>query len=194
MVMSLAALPAAAGTITRTTPGVDNAAPYSMYWVGGDSIADNRTSSGGYTITMADIDGDGDDDMIAGLPNHYNDQAGSTAYGAVRVYKNNAGTFATPYFWSTEQAAVSYSLGQQLSAGDVNGDGNADILAQTSSDGCWLYTTVSSGGISAGPAWKFPAAAGYPGWYASPMYHSLLADLNQDGIKGRFRVLGGNIH
>jgi hypothetical protein len=77
---------------------------------------------------VGDVDGDGFGDVAVGAP-RVGDQA-NPAEGLVRVYKGGkTGLGNTPAFTATETHANAFLGGSVAGAGDVNGDGLADIIA-----------------------------------------------------------------
>lgn len=108
--------------------------------------------------TAGDVNGDGFSDVIYGAPNFANGQAGE---GRAFVHLGSpSGLSATPS-WTFESDIAYASLGYQVStAGDVNGDGFADVVigAPTYSNGAADEGAVfafygSSAGLGPTPDW-----------------------------------------
>jgi FG-GAP repeat/Thrombospondin type 3 repeat len=87
--------------------------------------------------TAGDVDGDGLSDVIVGAPNATNAASGATAVGAAYVFRGTAGGPQFPPVWT--QTGDSLSDGAHpfvpgdfgfsvANAGDVNGDGFADVI------------------------------------------------------------------
>ncbi len=113
----------------------------------------------GYAVgTAGDVDGDGLDDLLVGAP--YYDAGGSNR-GAVFVHMGRTtGIATTPdriIAGEQDDAYFGYAVG---SAGDVNGDGFADVIAgapyydaaQWDAGAAFVYAG-STDGLSAAPIW-----------------------------------------
>jgi hypothetical protein len=121
--------------------------------------SDQAGAALGWSVaTAGDVNGDGFADVIAGAPLFDN---GQTDEGRVFVYHGStAGIAATPA-WSAESNQGSGELGFSVgAAGDVNGDGFADVIAgaehfdngQTDEGRAFVYHG-SAGGLAAVAAW-----------------------------------------
>jgi len=78
---------------------------------------------GGSVATAGDVDGDGYADVVVGAPGH----ASST--GKAYVYLGGASGLAASASWTAVGEAASDGFGQSLAtAGDVNGDGYAEVV------------------------------------------------------------------
>ncbi len=103
--------------------------------------------------TAGDINGDGFSDVIVGSP--------QVGVGAAFVFNGFAAGLATSANWSNENNQVGSQFGYSVSiAGDVNGDGYADVIVgapyydngQTDEGRAYVYHGSLSG-LSASPDW-----------------------------------------
>ena len=83
--------------------------------------------------TAGDVNNDGYDDVIVGAPTYDN---GETNEGRAYLYQgSNAGLGSSPN-WIAESNQIGAHLGRSVgAAGDVNGDGYADVVAGASPAG-----------------------------------------------------------
>ncbi|HTO68849.1 MAG TPA: FG-GAP-like repeat-containing protein [Myxococcota bacterium] len=117
------------------TPGSPLGSPTSL--PGSSCVAGNAFGSNfGWSVaTAGDVDGDGIDDVIIGAPNI---SLGTTRSGIVCIYPGHSGTgvsastlykYLAPVNLGTGPVSDVIGFGASVStAGDVNGDGIADIL------------------------------------------------------------------
>lgn len=105
---------------------------------GGDTPALVATLKGegpmdkfGWSMASGDVDGDGKNDVIVSALYNTNAQFQG---GAIYVYPGDGTTVSeTPAVTLYDSAGASKGLGYSLAAGDINGDGKADIIAGESS-------------------------------------------------------------
>jgi hypothetical protein len=129
-------------------------------WMGGPSglgASPGWTGQGDYasgfygaSVTGAgDLNGDGYSDIAVG---HYRFANGNTNEGRVVAYFGSSGGLATSPSWTYEANVANYELGNAVeAAGDVNGDGYADLVAGAS---------LGDGGQSnEGQVYVFPGGA-----------------------------------
>jgi hypothetical protein len=115
----------------------------------GEGIASDFGATVG---TAGDVDGDGYDDVVVGAPGY----AGST--GRMYVYHGGpAGLAETPVFTASAEAGVR-NFGRAVgTAGDVDGDGYADVIVAAKGR-AYVYRG-GAGGLSAGPAYTLTCGA-----------------------------------
>ncbi len=121
----------------------------------GDQIAANY---GAAVDTAGDVNGDGCSDVIVGAPGWDN---GNENEGVAYVYHSTGTSLYVTPSWTKEANQTSANFGSSVgTAGDVNGDGYADIIVgaylwtngQSNEGGAWVYHGSSAGVISA-PKW-----------------------------------------
>ncbi|MFH1017237.1 MAG: integrin alpha, partial [Pseudomonadota bacterium] len=121
--------------------------------------SDQASALFGYTVaTAGDVNGDGYADVIVGAVNYDN---GQTDEGRAYVYHGSASGLSATANWTAESdqgsAYFGYSAG---TAGDVNGDGYADVIVgaygydngQDNEGRAWVYHGSASG-LSAAANW-----------------------------------------
>lgn len=109
----------------------------------------------GYSVASAgDVNGDGYSDVIVGAPDYDKTEIGE---GLVRVYLGNAGGVSSTAIWEHGTNRPDGFYGCSVSsAGDVNGDGYADIVVGAYSitesvaddGGAYVYLGSASGNLS----------------------------------------------
>ena len=108
--------------------------------------------------TAGDVNGDGYADVIVGAPKWGDGQHDE---GGVWIYHGSAaGVISTPAWYKQGDQADAWFGWSVGTAGDVNGDGYADVIVgapywndgQTDEGGVWVYHGSAAGVISA-PAW-----------------------------------------
>ncbi len=120
------------------------------------AIGEDTANSFGDSISGAgDVNGDGYDDVIIGA--HYNDDSGSWA-GKAYVYHGSPSGLSTSADWTKTGENANDEFGYRVSgAGDVNGDGYADVMVNalrySSSRGKVYVYHGSSSGIESNPNW-----------------------------------------
>jgi hypothetical protein len=108
--------------------------------------------------TAGDVNGDGYSDVIAGAPLYDNSPANE---GRAYVYHGSASGLKTTPNWKTESNQANAQLGVSVgTAGDVNGDGYADVIVGASGydngqvdEGRAYVYHGSSTGLSAAATW-----------------------------------------
>jgi len=86
---------------------------------------------GSSASTAGDVNGDGYSDIIIGAPGYDND---STDEGRVYVYHGSLSGLSASFNWAAEGDRYNSNFGRSVSsAGDINGDGYAEILIGASS-------------------------------------------------------------
>ncbi len=119
-------------------------------WIAGESVGD----SFGWSVGAAgDVNGDGYADVVVGA---YLNDDGDTAAGKAYVYYGSAsGPAATADWTATGEAAGDWFGGAVGTAGDVNGDGYADLI--------FGAVNNDENGTSAGKAYVYYGSASGPG-------------------------------
>ncbi len=156
-----------------------------MWIVGGFIIADWTAESDqafayfGWRVSSGDVNGDGYADVIVGAPFYDN---GSDDEGLVSVYLGSAGGLAVAPAWTAESNQISaWSGWGAAGAGDVNGDGYADVIV-----GARLYDNVY---IDEGQASLFHGSATGPDTTAAWVTNG-----EQNGAQyGRFVASAGDV-
>jgi FG-GAP repeat protein len=133
--------------------------------------------------TAGDVNRDGYSDVIVGAPSYSNGESGE---GRAYVYLGSStGLSATPV-WTAESDQASAAFGASVStAGDVNGDGYADVIVganlfdngQSDEGRAFLYLGRSTG-LNATPSWT--AESDQPGARFGD-HVAAAGDVNRDG-------------
>ncbi len=115
----------------------------------------------GSALAVGDVDGDGFDDLIVGIPNEWS--GGSGQEGAIHVLLGTAGGLGTAgdEFWQADAigfaAPSGARLGAVLATGDFDGDGRVDVAAgapssrvggETAAGAVYVFDGSSSSGLS----------------------------------------------
>ncbi len=122
--------------------------------------ADQSGAQYGLSVaTAGDVNGDGYDDVLVGAP--FFDQSGSDAGRAFLYYGTPTGVSPTPA-WAMGSNQANARYGRSVaSAGDVNGDGYADVIIgaerfdgiSTDCGRAWVYLG-SAAGLSSTAVWQ----------------------------------------
>jgi len=123
-------------------PGADETADLTLTGAAGDRFGWSVASAG-------DMNGDGYADVIVGAP--YNSDGGSSA-GAAYVYHGGASPDVTADLTLTGEATNNYFGAAVATAGDVNGDGYADVIVGAPFN--------SAGGTNAGRVYLYHGGPG----------------------------------
>ncbi len=147
----------------------------------GGALINSGNWSGGYTAFPADVNGDGNADVVLALP------SSNGLYMYTALSEGN-GTFtllgANPTTGGAQINSGNWSGGYTAFAGDVNGDGRADVILElAASSGLYIYAAVSNGngtynlvGTNSSTGGALLNSANWSGGYtASP------GDVNGDG-------------
>jgi hypothetical protein len=121
--------------------------------------SDNPGAQFGYSVgTAGDVNGDGYDEVIVGAPYWHNPQ---TDEGGAFVYAGGSGGLLSAPLWNKASNQVGAQFGTSVgTAGDVNGDGYADIIVgsplwdgpEEDEGQAWVYLGWS-GGVHSAPDW-----------------------------------------
>ena len=181
------------GAYLMDTPGVDLGAVF--LWKGsalgmgshghsGNAAwkATNSSYGGafGLAVAGADVDGDGDDDVVVGAPYQDGIEPGA---GVVFIFESSAGLPALTPTWTKLGHETGDELGFTIArAGDVNGDGYEDVaFGLPSSDAkqgwVWVYHG-SATGLGSSPDWT---GRGVESWARFGRALAGAGDVNGDG-------------
>ena len=147
------------------------------------SESDQAYAEFGVVVSGAgDVNGDGYSDVIVGAWYYDN---GQTDEGRVFVYHGSATGLSSAPSWTAESDQASGSMAAVSTAGDVNGDGYADVIVgswrydngQTDEGRAYLYLGSASG-LWATPAWM---AEGDQAYAEFGLAVSGAGDVNGDG-------------
>jgi hypothetical protein len=90
-----------------------------------------------FCITLADIDGDGDLDLVCGNQSQRNN-----------IYENTGRTFTTTPVWQSDERNDTYAV----FLGDIDGDGDPDLLCGNAEQPNTIYENIG-GVLSTSPVW-----------------------------------------
>jgi len=154
----------------------------------GTAIAQASAHFGDGVASAGDVNRDGYSDVIVGVPD-WDGAAGADAGRAFLFMGGAAGLSNTAAPWSPEGGHASWRLGSAVaSAGDVNGDGYADVIlgvsaytnGQASEGGTFVYQGGPSG-PSAAPVWSFQSDQVDAFLGNGPAGAASAGDVNADG-------------
>ena len=140
----------------------------------------------GYSVaTAGDVNGDGFDDMLVGIPYYHN---GEEYVNATCLYLGSAQDIGNDCAWFKEgnQTGFYGRYAQIATAGDVNGDGYADVIIgepvnAESTDGMAYLYLGSATGLAGSPAWSVEGnQVGDRFWFGGSV--STAGDVNNDGF------------
>jgi hypothetical protein len=122
-------------------------------------------AQGGSGVAAGDVNGDGYSDVIVGAQNY---NGGQSLEGGVFVYLGGPafGALDPPVFRLLESDEVGAAFGASVGAGDVNGDGYADVMAGANS--------ADGGGSNEGVAALYLGGGGTILASATPAFNSRL--------------------
>lgn len=138
----------------------------------------------GEALAVADVNGDGYDDLIAGEFGY----TGPSPVGRAHVFFGSATGLALLPSWTVDGESTGDEFGSRVAAvGDVNDDGFADfaIAAPNHHEGGVLHGRVyvfagSAAGPSASPDWILETSNTYPSWFGTTM--AGVGDVDGDGF------------
>jgi hypothetical protein len=148
------------------------------------TLAGAAAQFGSAVAVAGDVNGDGYSDLIVGAPNFSNGQSGE---GEVLLFLGGPGGYASTPSWTYESNVAGANLGWIVApAGDVNGDGYADVIvgapnlssnSLTNNGRAYVFLGGPSG-LASTPAWTFDGtqAGQLLGWSVCTA-----GDVNGDG-------------
>jgi hypothetical protein len=112
---------------------------------------------------VGDVDGDRDEELIAGSPTYSN---GEVYEGLAQLFRGSGGGLEATPSWELETDVINAQVGQSVGGGDFNGDGYADLVVGTLSGG---PTGVggSAKAFHGGPGG--PPSPSTPSWTSPPL-------------------------
>jgi hypothetical protein len=151
--------------------GLSSAASASEYSLNNFSELSGGWTPDRYPRVLADVDGDGDDDIV-----------GFGHYG-VYVSRSFGDSFEKPYLWNGSFGYASVAGGWRVEMhprmlGDVTGDGMADIVGF---GGNYVYVSRSTG-TGFLPAERWVASYGYKNGWRVDQHPRFVEDMNGDGL------------
>ncbi|MFN8549270.1 MAG: FG-GAP-like repeat-containing protein [Candidatus Eisenbacteria bacterium] len=140
--------------------------------------------AGAALSSAGDVNADGRDDVLIGAPHFSN---GQTAEGAAYLFLGTASGLAATASWTVEGGSTNVLFGDALAnAGDVNGDGFADVLvsapnmsAPEAGEGRVNLYLGSSSGLAATPVRSYEGNQAAAGFGRSV---GTAGDVNGDGL------------
>ena len=149
----------------------------------------------GYSVAGAgDVNGDGFADVIVGAPSYDNGQAYE---GAAFVYFGGAGAFNTTADALLESNQANASLGWSVAgAGDVNGDGFADVIVgarfydngQTNEGAAFVYFGTARGRLVLASQYRGDGSSPVQPWGLSQQADGFVVSLEATSPRGRERA------
>jgi len=134
-------------------------------WTSSDSLVS-------MDLAWGDMDGDGDLDLAV-----------ANYEGAAQIFRNNNGTLSTTAVWHyLHGGSTSSSRGTSLDWGDVDGDGDLDLVLAILQEGVYLFRN-SGTGLSLGSVWS--------GGSSGNIMDVKLADVDGDGDLDLFEAVSG---
>jgi uncharacterized repeat protein (TIGR01451 family) len=141
-----------------------------------DWVADGGQAGaalGSVVGTAGDVNGDGFGEVIVGAPLFDADRVDA---GRAVVYRGSVTGLASSASWSSEGAARDVQLGAAVdTAGDVNGDGLADVVVGTRTNEAFVHHGAAAG-LSISPIWT---ASDTQGCFGCDL--GAAGDVNADG-------------
>ncbi|MBD3237910.1 MAG: T9SS type A sorting domain-containing protein [Candidatus Eisenbacteria bacterium] len=140
-----------------------------------------------FSVALGDADGDGDLDLACACGEDYEDHPEPQ-----RIFFNHGGTLEATASWRSDE--IDYAL--DVFWGDVEGDGDQDLLFCGSSTPMRVYQNLQTagGGIGTQACWEsadlpqYGNTTAFGDWNGDGLPEVAVADNNQLGGDGRFKV------
>lgn len=133
----------------------------------------------GTAVAVADINGDGFDDLLVGAPEYHN---GDVRSGAIFLFYGSAAGLAAEPGWQMVSSQAGSQFGLSVAAADLNGNGYTDLVVGAP----WYKLTETGGGaafVYYGPGLDVDWAAGVDQTAALfGLSVAAAGDLNGDGL------------
>ena len=138
------------------------------------AVGEAASDQFGYSVAAADVNGDGYSDVVVGAPNN------ASGTGKAYLYLGGPGGSSASASWTAVGAVNDYFGESVATAGDVNGDGDSDVIvgADTLPAGKAYLFLGGSLGLSANPSWTAVGEAAGRVFGASV---ATAGDVNGDG-------------
>ena len=128
-------------------------------------LTDIGGADGADRVQIADLDGDGNNDIIA---------SGFEAYAVYIIRGRGDGTFQAPVTGNLYNSAADFAKPRDVAVADMNGDGKNDLVVGANPKGVGVLLNDGSAAVVGAPTWTAPAGGGFASGLA-------VADVDRDG-------------